>query len=74
MYETQLMKRFDCGDIRPEEWLDVMAFRQIESIHKVMSYFTCVGSMLFTLINDFVRIEYIKHIYRAGVIRRLAQI
>lgn len=29
------MKRFDCGDIRPEEWLDVMAFRQIENIHKV---------------------------------------
>lgn len=33
----KLMKRFDCGDIRPEEWLDVMAFRQIENIHKNVS-------------------------------------
>ncbi|CEP14473.1 hypothetical protein [Parasitella parasitica] len=33
----KLMKRFDCGDIRPEEWLDVMAFRQIENIHKNIS-------------------------------------
>jgi hypothetical protein len=31
----KLVKRYDCGDIRPEEWLDVMAFRQIENIHKV---------------------------------------
>ncbi|KAG1088157.1 hypothetical protein G6F42_020372 [Rhizopus arrhizus] len=31
------MKRFDCGDIRPEEWLDVMVFRQIETIHKNIS-------------------------------------
>ncbi|KAK4513454.1 uncharacterized protein ATC70_005455 [Mucor velutinosus] len=33
----KLMKKFDCGDIRPEEWLDVMAFRQIENIHKNIS-------------------------------------
>ncbi|RCH78648.1 Phosphatidylinositol (PI) 3-kinase, partial [Rhizopus stolonifer] len=33
----KLVKRYDCGDIRPEEWLDVMAFRQIESIHKTLS-------------------------------------
>ncbi|GAN11171.1 phosphatidylinositol 3-kinase [Mucor ambiguus] len=33
----KLMKRFDCGDIRPEEWLDVMVFRQIENIHKNIS-------------------------------------
>ena len=31
------MKRYDCGDIRPEEWLDVMAFRHIETIHKQLS-------------------------------------
>ncbi|KAI9359740.1 kinase-like domain-containing protein [Pilaira anomala] len=30
----QLVKRYDCGDIRPVEWLDNMAFRQIEKIHK----------------------------------------
>lgn len=29
------MKRYDCGDIRPVEWLDNLAFRQIEKIHKV---------------------------------------
>ncbi|KAI9483929.1 MAG: kinase-like domain-containing protein [Benjaminiella poitrasii] len=33
----KLVKRYDCGDIHPEEWLDVMAFRQIESIHKKTS-------------------------------------
>ncbi|KAI7867738.1 phosphatidylinositol 3-kinase, partial [Spinellus fusiger] len=30
----KLVKRYDCGDIRPVEWLDNMAFRQIEQIHK----------------------------------------
>ncbi|KAF7721959.1 Phosphatidylinositol (PI) 3-kinase [Apophysomyces ossiformis] len=30
----KLVKRYDCGDIRPVEWLDNMAFRQIEKIHK----------------------------------------
>lgn len=68
MYETQLMKRFDCGDIRPEEWLDVMAFRQIENIHKVASYYTRVSSMLLTLINDSLRVEYIQHIFGIGII------
>ncbi|OBZ85899.1 Phosphatidylinositol 3-kinase catalytic subunit type 3 [Choanephora cucurbitarum] len=33
----KLVKRYDCGDIRPEEWLDVMAFRHIETIHKQLS-------------------------------------
>lgn len=46
------MKRFDCGDIRPEEWLDVMVFRQIEAIHKVLSYCACMSSMLIVLTND----------------------
>ncbi|KAI7891262.1 kinase-like domain-containing protein [Mucor mucedo] len=30
----KLVKRYDCGDIRPVEWLDNLAFRQIEMIHK----------------------------------------
>ncbi|KAI8887127.1 phosphatidylinositol 3-kinase [Backusella circina FSU 941] len=30
----KLVKRYDCGDIRPVEWLDNMTFRQIEKIHK----------------------------------------
>ncbi|KAG1204363.1 hypothetical protein G6F70_000580 [Rhizopus microsporus] len=30
----KLVKRYDCGDIRPVEWLDNLAFRQIEKIHK----------------------------------------
>ncbi|KAI7904394.1 kinase-like domain-containing protein [Cokeromyces recurvatus] len=34
----KLVKRYDCGDICPEEWLDVMAFRQIENIHKKVSH------------------------------------
>ncbi|KAI8968466.1 kinase-like domain-containing protein [Mycotypha africana] len=33
----KLVKRFESGDIQPEEWLDVMAFRQIENIHKKVS-------------------------------------
>lgn len=33
----KLVKRYDCGDIRPVEWLDNMAFRQIEKIHKNVS-------------------------------------
>ncbi|KAG0768538.1 hypothetical protein G6F57_004034 [Rhizopus arrhizus] len=33
----KLVKRYDCGDIRPVEWLDNLAFRQIEKIHKEAS-------------------------------------
>ncbi|CDS10815.1 hypothetical protein LRAMOSA11301 [Lichtheimia ramosa] len=29
----KLVKRYDCGDIRPVEWLDNMAFRYIEKAH-----------------------------------------
>ncbi|KAG2220421.1 hypothetical protein INT45_000646 [Circinella minor] len=29
----KLVKRYDCGDIRPVEWLDKLAFRKIEQIH-----------------------------------------
>ncbi|KAG1243992.1 hypothetical protein G6F68_015626 [Rhizopus microsporus] len=35
--QHQLVKRYDCGDIRPVEWLDNLAFRQIEKIHKEAS-------------------------------------
>jgi phosphatidylinositol 3-kinase len=31
----KLVKKHDTGDIQPVEWLDSLAFRQIEKIHKV---------------------------------------
>ncbi|KAI9263703.1 kinase-like domain-containing protein [Sporodiniella umbellata] len=33
----KLMKRYDCGDIQRVEWLDNLAFRQIEKTHKEAS-------------------------------------
>ncbi|ORY92203.1 kinase-like domain-containing protein [Syncephalastrum racemosum] len=33
----KLVKRFDCGEIRPVPWLDNMAFRKIEQIHMKVS-------------------------------------
>ncbi|KAI9308010.1 kinase-like domain-containing protein [Cunninghamella echinulata] len=33
----KLVKRYDCGDIQPVRWLDNLAFRQIEQIHKKAS-------------------------------------
>ncbi|KAI8371734.1 kinase-like domain-containing protein [Radiomyces spectabilis] len=33
----KLVKRYDCGEIRPVEWLDNLAFRRIEQIHKKAS-------------------------------------
>ncbi|KAI8980284.1 kinase-like domain-containing protein [Pilobolus umbonatus] len=33
----KLVKRYDCGDIRSVDWLDNLAFRQIEKIHKNLS-------------------------------------
>lgn len=31
----RLVKKHDTGDIQPVDWLDALAFRQIEKIHKV---------------------------------------
>jgi Phosphoinositide 3-kinase C2 len=31
----RLVKKHDAGDIQPVDWLDALAFRQIEKIHKV---------------------------------------
>jgi phosphatidylinositol 3-kinase len=33
----RLVKKHDAGDIQPVDWLDALAFRQIEKIHKVYS-------------------------------------
>ncbi|CAO3592164.1 unnamed protein product [Absidia cylindrospora] len=33
----KLVKRYDCGNIQPVEWLDNLAFRKIEQIHKKAS-------------------------------------
>ncbi|KAI8089272.1 kinase-like domain-containing protein [Halteromyces radiatus] len=35
--QHQLVKRYDCGDIQHVEWLDKLAFRQIEQIHTKVS-------------------------------------
>ena len=40
----RLVKKHDAGDIQPVDWLDALAFRQIEKIHKVYS-----GIILFIL-------------------------
>jgi phosphatidylinositol 3-kinase len=33
----KLVKKHDAGDIQPVDWLDSLAFRQIERIHQVGS-------------------------------------
>ncbi|KAI8064613.1 kinase-like domain-containing protein [Gongronella butleri] len=33
----KFLKRYDCGDIQPVEWLDKLAFRQIQEIHQRVS-------------------------------------